>query len=361
MIKIYKLLGLLLFILVGCVGQNEVIIDFTHPDIQYSGRIATPQNKVAELHWSGTSVKVQFEGTSIQALLQDNSGDNYYNILIDNALVAIIRPDSIKKYYHLASNMSAGKHTVEIFKRTEWSKGKTYFYGFKINYGGKITPKQKYKQKKMEFYGNSITSGYAIEDLSGGDSPDSTFTNNYLSYAAITARNYGAAYQCICKSGIGITISWDSLIMPEIYNRLDPTDAASLWDFKNYQPDVVVVNLFQNDSWLVKLPDHIEFKRRFGNKVPDDAYLINAYQEFIAKLRKQYPNAHIINALGSMDAAKEGSKWRMYIETAVTNLKDNKMYTHFMPYIPASTHPSIQDHEEMAESLIQFIDKSIDW
>ena len=62
-----------------------------------------------------------------------------------------------------------------------------------------------------------------------------------------------------------------------------------------------------------------------------------------------------------MDAVKEGSKWRVYIETAVTNLKDHKMYTHFMPYIPASAHPSIQDHEEMAESLIQFIDKSIDW
>lgn len=263
MIKIYKLLGLLLFGLMGCVGQNEVFIDFTHPEIQYSGRIATPKNKAAELHWSGTSVKVQFEGTSIQALLQDSLGDNYYNIIIDNALVAIIRPDSIKKYYDLASNMSAGKHTLEIFKRTEWSKGKTYFYGFKINSGGKIIPKKRDNQKKMEFYGNSITAGYAIEDLSGGDSPDSTYTNNYLSYAAITARNYGAAYQCICKSGIGITISWDPLIMPEIYNRLDPTDAASLWDFKNYQPDVVVVNLFQNDSWLVKLPEHVEFKRRF--------------------------------------------------------------------------------------------------
>jgi hypothetical protein len=39
----------------------------------------------------------------------------------------------------------------------------------------------------MEFYGNSITAGYAIEDFSGNDQPDSTYTNNYLSYAAITA------------------------------------------------------------------------------------------------------------------------------------------------------------------------------
>ena len=48
-----------------------------------------------------------------------------------------------------------------------------------------------------------------------------------------------------------MTVSWDSLIMPEIYDRLVPTDSKSKWDFSLYRPDIVVVNLFQNDSWLV--------------------------------------------------------------------------------------------------------------
>ena len=42
-------------------------------------------------------------------------------------------------------------------------------------------------------------------------------------------------------------VSWFPLIMPEMYDRLTPTEASSKWDFSSYQPDVVVVNLFQND------------------------------------------------------------------------------------------------------------------
>ncbi|MFT6842228.1 MAG: hypothetical protein ACJASR_000994 [Psychroserpens sp.] len=62
-----------------------------------------------------------------------------------------------------------------------------------------------------------------------------------------------------------------------------------------------------------------------------------------------------------MDAAKEGSIWVEYIKLAVANLNDKKIHTHFMPYIKATAHPSIQDQEVMATSLIEFIDKNIEW
>ena len=62
-----------------------------------------------------------------------------------------------------------------------------------------------------------------------------------------------------------------------------------------------------------------------------------------------------------MVAAKEGSKWMDYIKTAVANLNDKMIYTHFMPYIEASAHPSIKDQKEMANSLIGFIEENIDW
>jgi len=359
--KIHKLALALSVILIGCSSENELVISFSNPEIDYWGRIDTTKIEAAQLYWSGTSIKLNFEGESIQALLEDETGDNYYNIIIDNDRISILRPDTIKRYYQLASELPKGKHSIEIFKRTEWNRGKTNFYGFKINNEVKLLPKSVPKKRKIEFYGNSITAGYAVEDTSGRDLPDSIYTNNYLSYAAITARHYEAKYQCICKSGIGITISWDPLIMPEMYDRLVPTDNMSKWDFNLYSPDVVVINLFQNDSWLVNLPLNAEFKNRFGNKTPDDVFLINAYQQFVAGIRKKYPNTHIICTLGSMDAAKEGSKWVNYIEKAVTNLNDKTIYTHFMPYIEATAHPSIKDHEKMANSLIQFIDDTIDW
>jgi lysophospholipase L1-like esterase len=352
---------LVIFVLMTCKQSTELIIPFSNSEIEYSGRIDFSKEEAADIYWSGSSVKINFEGTSIQALLKDESGDNYYNVIIDNDSIFILRPTTKKQYHELASNLTKGKHTVEIYKRTEWDRGKTSFYGFKLGANSKTLSKSDSKKRKIEFYGDSITAGFAIEDFSGNDSPDSTFTNNYLSYSSLTARYFDAKHHCICKSGIGITVSWDPLIMPEIYDRLIPTDKTSIWDFSLFTPDIVVVNLLQNDSWLVNVPDNEEFKKRFGENKPTNDYIIKAYERFITNLRKQYPKANIICTLGSMDAAKKGSEWINFIKSATTNLNDNKIYTHIMPYIKSSTHPSIGDQQIMAKSLSQFIDRNIVW
>ena len=361
MINKIIILLIIFTIVFGCSIQQELFVGYSNSEIVYSGRVDSSRVNAVELSWSGTSIKFNFEGESISALLEDEKGDNYYNVLVDNDDPYILRLDTTKRYYQLASKLAKGKHKVEIFKRTEWDRGKTFFYGFQIEGDAKLLPKPFPNKRKIEFYGNSITAGYAIEDLSGNDRPDSTFTNNYLSYAAITARHFNADYHCICKSGIGISVSWFPLIMSEMYDRLDPLDPNSQWDFSLYTPEIVVINLLQNDSWIVNLPDSDEFKLRFGDTAPDDAFLISAYQEFVASIRSRYPQANIICTLGSMDAAKEGSKSMYHIETAVANLNDKMVYTHFLPYIEASTHPSIKDQEEMANSLIEFIEENMDW
>ena len=315
----------------------------------------------AVLYWSGTSIRINFEGVALSALMEDENGDNYYNVILDNDSLIIFRPDTTKRLHLLVDGLTKGIHTVEIFKRTEWDRGKTSFYGFQIAGRPILLPKSNPFKRSIEFYGNSITAGYAVEDTSGKDSPDSTFTNNYVSYAALTARHFEADYQCICRSGIGIMVSWFPLIMPEMYNRLNPTDSESKWNFSLYTPDVVVVNLFQNDSWLVNMPDSEEFKLRFGKNAPDKDYRIKAYQSFISEIRDHYPNASIVCSLGCMDAAKEDSGWINIVKDAVTNLNDEKIHTHIMPYIEAIAHPSVQDHISMANDLIQFMEDTIKW
>ena len=348
-------------LLISCSAKNELIVDPSDPAIEYSGRINTSSGESAGLSWPGSSIRINFEGASIAALLQDKSGDNYYNVILDNDSLFILRPETTKQYHVLASNLSKGPHTIEIFRRTEWNKGSTNFYGFKINANAKLLAKSPPKKRKIEFYGDSITAGFAVEDTSGKDLYDSIYTNNYASYAAITARHFEADYQCVCKSGIGVTVSWDPMIMPELYDRLIPTDSNSKWDFSLYRPDVVVVNLFQNDSWLVNIPEHPEFIKRFGDEKPDEFFIISAYQEFIAGLRTHYPAANIICTLGSMDATKDGSLWPGYVQKAVASLKDENVYTHFMPYEESTAHPNVQQQKNMANSLIEFIEKTIEW
>lgn len=149
--------------------------------------------------------------------------------------------------------------------------------------------------------------------------------------------------------------------MPEIYNRINPEDQNSVWNFSSFTPDVVVINLFQNDSWLVHRPERAEFKTNFGSEAPSDEYLVTAYQNFVRDIRKQYPTAKIVCMLGNMDITREGSKWPGYVDQAVFKLNDTSVYTHFIPFKNSPGHPSLQEQQQMAKSLISFIEQNIEW
>ena len=124
-IKPYLLL--ILLVIISCDTKDPILIHYNNPKLKYSGRIDSTMSDGVEMYWSGTSIKLNFRGESIHTLIEDESGNNYYNVIIDGNEPSIFRPDTIKQYYELASNLSRGKHTLELFKRTEWDRGKTTF------------------------------------------------------------------------------------------------------------------------------------------------------------------------------------------------------------------------------------------
>ena len=111
--KIHKLILILSIILTSCSNENELFIPYSNAEIEYWGRIDSTSVDAAQLSWSGTFIKMNFEGESIQALLKDETGNNYYNVIIDNDSVSILRPGTTKQYYEVASNLSKGKHSIE--------------------------------------------------------------------------------------------------------------------------------------------------------------------------------------------------------------------------------------------------------
>ena len=324
--------------------------------IQYEGRIGFDDLATAKIYWAGSSVRIRFKGTAVKATMKDEGGGNYYNIVIDEDSIQILKPGTIKTTYTLADHLSPGEHTIELFKRTDGKAGMTRFYGFELP-ANSILLDLPQKKRVIEFYGNSITVGSGINEgkFPGGDE------NNYLSYAAITARHFNARYTCIARSGIGLMVSWFRLIMPEMYTRLNPDDSASKWDFKKNIPDVVVINLLQNDNSLVELPDHPQFKNRFGKKPPGEDYITSSYKRFVRNIRSFYPHAEIICTLGNMDAVRPGSPWPGYIEKAVASLGDKKIVSYFFPYKGTPDHPDVKEQHEMADGLIRFIEERIKW
>jgi len=338
-------------------SDKEIKVAFDREEVYYEGRIAKNKEIGASvIHWPGSSVSLQFEGKAISAILEDQNGENYFTVVVDGEQTSVLHLSKGKKEYVLADSLSLGKHIVALHKRNDWGYGKTLFYGFEVT-GAKIFAIEA-KKMCIEFYGDSITVGYGNEDTTGEDKSTGDVTNNYKAYGAVTARNLDAEYSCIAHSGIGIMVSWHNLIMPEEYYRFDPNEETSQWDFSSKEPDIVVINLFQNDSWLVKKPKNDQFIRRFGLLAPTKEQTIESYASFVKTIRSKYTNAKIVCMLGNMDITENSSKWPNYVKEAVARIGDAKIYTIFAPYKESPGHPKVDEQKRIADTLTAFI-KSI--
>jgi hypothetical protein len=354
----YLLSPLLLFLIFGGIvpsgAVTEIEVSFDNSNVYYEGRIV--KNKeigAAEIYWPGSSVSLQFKGKAISAILEDQKGENYFTVVVDGEEDSVLHLSKGKNKYVLADSLASGKHIVELHKRNDWGYGKTMFYGYEV--AGNTTFPMGAKKMFIELYGDSITVGYGNEDTTGKDRSTGDVSNNYHAYGAVTARNLHAEYSCIAHSGIGIMVSWHSCIMPDEYSRFDPSDKNSQWDFSSKEPDVVVINLFQNDFWIVNNPKNDQFKRRFGSVAPSKEQTIESYVAFVKTIRSKYANAKIVCMLGNMDITKQGSIWPGYVKEAVARISDAKIYTLFVSYKDSPGYLNVNEQKMIADTLTAFI------
>jgi hypothetical protein len=269
----------------------------------------------------------------------------------------VIQSDSVKKWFTLAENLPPGEHSVMVFKRTD--NGDLWLYGFQLDGGAELIAPEK-RTRVMEYIGDSITHGSAINDTTGkGNHWRGLFSDNYNTYAALTARYFNAKYYCVAVGGVGIIVGGNKYTSGDFYYRLNVRNTENHWDFSKVHPDIVVINLFQNDYYIIdKNPDHPHFVKKFGKEKPNEEYIVNAYIDFVKGIKKHYPKAKIICALGSMDAVKEGSPWPEYIKKAVDKMNNPDVYSLLFPYKNTQGHPNVEEHRVMADTLINFIKRS---
>jgi len=326
------------------------------------GRVAV-DNDSASFYWPGTSATINFIGTKISVTMKSNREVGYFYAIVDNDVSKAFKfaIDNTKNTIVVASDLPNKAHTLLIYKLSN-NTSENILYGFEIDGDPKLLKPTKLSKRKIEFYGDSITAGHGVDLAEGArDSGQPQDFNNYFTYDALTARYFNAQYSIIARSGIGIMVSWFPEIMPEVYDRINPFDPNSKWNFSDFQPDIVVINLFQNDSWIVNIPKNEQFIARFGTTKPTEEFIITAYQHFVETIRNVHPKSHIICALGNMDATAKDSKWPGYIEQAVKRMNDNKIHTVFFPYKNRGNHPNRKEQQMMADDLIAFIEKNIKW
>jgi lysophospholipase L1-like esterase len=337
--------------------ESSSHIDPDDPNIEYIGRFDFSNPKSVRFDWPGVQIRTRFEGTSCSIKLKD--GNNDYNIFIDGRLHKIIRTTS-DTIYVLANKLSNKVHTLLITKRTEALFGIATLEGFILD-GGKDLVKtiELKKKRRIEFVGDSYFTGFGSDD----DSPDCVFSreteNSYLSFGPQLARKLDADYSIVAISGSGVTKNYgDSLRtsefpLPHYYDRACFNDTLP-WDFKQWQPDAVVVRLGRNDYWQKPHPKREMFR--------------TAYLNFIKKIRSKYPNAHIFTLCSPMRKDPHCD----YINSIVNEVKykngDKKI--HFIKVdvkfnqkrdFGCEKHPNRFGHKKISDFLEPVIRKEMKW
>jgi lysophospholipase L1-like esterase len=328
-------------------------------NLLYTGRIDFAQPSAPVITWPNTAIAGNFTGTALSVTLDDEKGKNYFNVFVDRDTTSplILEAGQGTKTYQVASGLAPGKHSFLITKRTEGEEGATVFRGLELADGGQMLAPPARPKRRIEFFGDSITSGMGDEAPMNSRDDVGRDKNSYLSYAGITARNLNAELHQTSQSGIGVMISWFPFTMPDFYDQLSAVgNNDTHWDFSSWTPDVVVINLLQNDSWLIgshKLQPE-----------PDDAGRVAAYETFVKRIRQLYPKAYIVCALGSMDATRAGSAWPGYIKSAVDDMRKNgdaRIDTVFFPFTGYTAHPRLKHQHDNAAILTAFIKKKVGW
>lgn len=318
----------------------------------YAGRIDFTDKDAPKFYWAGNSATIGFTGTTLKIILDNQKGDDYFDVILDDNTAGrhVIHCRKGENTYTVADSLADTRHTADIFRRIDPPFSVTSFEGIEIGRQDSVFNPPAHSGLKIEFYGDSITSGYGVLDTTRKHNGDPAIMDNYVSYDAFTARHFNASYRSISRSGIGIIKSWYPLTMPQMYDRLNPNDSTSHWNFSKWTPDIVVINLFQNDSWLLPKEKH----------PPSGKTITDAYKRFVETLRGKYPRAEIICMLGNMDITRKGSPWPGYVRRAVKELKkkgDHRIYDLIVPYKKTPGHPDVLEQKSMANLLINKINQ----
>ena len=358
-LNIFRAAGLAALLCTGSAWA-AVVVRTDNANLQYTGRIDFADQAAPVISWPGSSIEGNFTGSTLAVTLDDQYGKNWFNVFIDGKLdqPVIISAAKGGKTYAVATGLPAGPHRFLITKRTEGEEGATVFRGLELADGGKLLAPPPRKARKIAFFGDSITSGMGNESPDDGPDDKLKDKNNFMAYDAITARALDAEMHVVSQSGIGVMISWFPFTMPQFYDQLSAVgNNDSRWDFSQWTPDVVVINLFQNDKWLIDREKRLK-------PAPTDEQRIAAYKDLVKKIRAEYPRAYIVCALGSMDAVSPGSKWPGYVSSAVAQLRaehDERIDTLFFDYTGYDKHPRVKHHQANAAKLTAFIRQKMGW
>ncbi len=312
--------------------------------LRWIGRIG-PAPGGKQLSWSGSELRARFTGNQLSLLLAPSRGGiNHFTVEVDGQRHALALRGEGPAQWRLP--LAAGEHELRVVKRTEASQAEAFFLGLRLSEGGKLLDPPAARPLRMEVYGDSITAGACNGDIGEDQYADLSTHDGTRAYGAVTAAKLGADYVGIAVSGIGITATWDQLLMPQVWDRYAPRLDAAVAPPDSRAPDVVLLNLGQNDHGF-PASKGLAIAADFGPR----------YLAFVRQLRARYPRASIVLLMGGMSAPREQPAIPHAVQRAVQTLRgegDSKVWSYRFDAF-SWAHPRIDVHALMADELTRFL------
>ena len=346
----------------------EYFVAPNHESLQYMGRIDFAKDGGPEFVFPCTFVKIKFKGTAIKTELTNTQQcwDNYMGVILDGVQTKFKLAgwnDWGRKGYILGENLEDTEHELMLFKRQD-SCHTVQFHGFWLNDGAEVLSLPALPERRIEVYGDSVSAGEVSEAVEYCGQPDpqhnGEWSNSYYSYSWTLARKLNAQIHDIAQGGICLLDDAGWFAGPtackgmfSMYDKIQyHTDLGvqKRWDFSKYTPDVVIVAIGQNDK------DPYDYMKADYNS-EQSLYWRLAYKDFIGKLRKRYPQAHIIL---STTILNHDSVWDDAIDDVCKQLQtsDDKIHHFLYSNNGCGTHGHIRipEAEKMADEMAAYIE-----
>jgi len=333
------------------------------PEIVIEGRYAPASNGVVRLGFCGTVLHLRYHSSQLAMRVKASTDEVYFDVGVDGAEPVRLRVHAGAADYPLLNETIAGDHVLEITRRSESWQGTCEILGFDPGADGRLLAPPVLPARKLMFIGDSITCGAATDirpddPLKGKTAHEDQTSNARLSYGKILARQLNAQCVLVSYGGRGVIRDWQGIRninnAPQFYELALPDDPSCLWQQNSYEPDAIAICLGTND---------------FNQGVPDENEFVNAYVEFVRKIRRDSPNARIFLLDSPMLDDAEGKTPKRtvlhaYLQEIVAKVNSPQVQLASVSHyagIPGNGHPTRADHESIAKELEPQFRQALNW